>query len=90
MGLLLVACGSEVLVYDEEKQAFVAVDDDGSGHGDPGSSCVRCGDGDCGMCAMMYGASHRCADDIPPASGCYELGSLFEDDGEYYVCWSCE
>jgi hypothetical protein len=89
LGLFLAACGSGTVIYDEDRGAWVALDDDG-GSGGPGSDCLRCGSGDCGLCAMMYDATHRCADDIPAGSSCYELGSLFEDNGEYYVCWSCD
>lgn len=91
LGVALVACGSEVEVFEDEELGAEEGLSGGEGDpGDPGSSCVRCGEGDCGLCFAMYGASHRCTDDHPPATGCFQLGSLFDDGDEHYVCYSCD
>ncbi|HHH28504.1 MAG TPA: hypothetical protein ENK57_09180 [Polyangiaceae bacterium] len=63
----------------------------GEGDGDPGTAepgtCYPCV-ADCGICADLPGATHRC-DEGQPAPSCVQLGGLFEAGDGYYTCWSC-
>jgi hypothetical protein len=93
----LCGCGSDVEVFelpDDGVEVVDPVEIGGShqwGNGTGQSSrCVACDVGDCGLCFGMYGATHRCTGELPPGTGCFQLGSLFDDGGEHYVCWSCD
>lgn len=95
-GGMLLGCGSDVVIEDEDP-GFGGADaargrqrsTGSSGNGDTGSSgqsppCIRCGDGDCGWCAHEGGdVAYRCALDVSPRSDmtCDATGNLFVDPG---------
>lgn len=90
--LMTGACGSEVVISDEEDELDLLLPIE-QGGGDPGGVepgiCFLCGAADCTICSDLPGATHRC-DEGQPAPSCVQLGGLFDDGGEFYTCWSCQ
>lgn len=89
---LVGACGSEVVISDDEDSRDLSPPIGDGGGGGPGNVqpgiCYPCGAADCTICADLPGATHRC-DEGQPAPSCVQLGGLFDDGGSYYTCWSC-
>ena len=92
VAMVVGACGSEVVITDDEDELDLRPPAGEQGGGPPGAvspgTCYPCAVADCSICFDLPGATHRC-DEGQPAPSCVQLGGLFEDGGDYYTCWSC-
>lgn len=96
LGLVAVACGSDVTVGDDDPR-----DDDFELASDtdlwdqrsaPDSGCRACATDHCGWCAFEGGdASYQCWSDRVPRDDmhCMQTGSVYHDEDGPYICVRC-